>query len=87
MRSPSTGYHFVHGDHAWFDDLLWSRSMRLMGLPDRGSGQGGTMVALDFPLCNFEICFVATSSPDAFGADAVAASVVQAAPLPVVNRP
>lgn len=45
------------------------------------------MVALDFPLCNFEICFVATSSPDAFGADAVAASVVQAAPLPVVNRP
>ena len=31
---------------------------------------GGIVVALDFPLCHFEVRFVATSSPDAFGADA-----------------
>ena len=32
--------------------------------------EGGIVVALDFPLCHFECRFVATSSPDSFGADA-----------------
>ena len=32
--------------------------------------EGGVVVALDFPLCHFECRFVATSSPDSFGADA-----------------
>ena len=64
--------------------------------------EGGIVVALDFPLCHFEVRFVATSSPDAFGADAdrlemrflsagdrldVAASIVQAPPsMLVVSR-
>ena len=64
--------------------------------------EGGVVVALDYPLCHFEVRFVATSSPDSFGADAdrlemrflsagdrldVAASVVQAPPsMLVVSR-
>ena len=32
--------------------------------------EGGVVVALDHPLCHFECRFTATSSPDAFGADA-----------------
>ena len=32
--------------------------------------EGGTVVALDFPLCHVECRFVATASPDAMGADA-----------------
>ena len=32
--------------------------------------EGGIVVALDYPLCHFEVRFVATASPDAFGADA-----------------
>lgn len=32
--------------------------------------EGGVVIALGYPLCHFEIRFVTTSSPDAFGADA-----------------
>ena len=32
--------------------------------------EGGVVVALDFPLCHVEVRFVATASPDSFGADA-----------------
>ena len=64
--------------------------------------EGGVVVALDYPLCHMELRFVATSSPDAFGADAdrlemrflsagdrldVSASIVQAPPsMLVVSR-
>ena len=45
--------------------VSWEVGGRLYACSD-----GGIVVALDYPLCHFELRFVATASPDSLGADA-----------------